>query len=385
MRITKLTSISLLGLGLNALFNGVFILQIGRVSDSALLGQSMVLWSGFFVAGACIAPFENYFLYRRMDGSEQYSKFKLLLTSSALFILVGLSISLTQDVSFWVFPLTLLTGFCVGQIVFLRSEAIHQGELARVSISNISEGVSRAAFLTIFIASFERTTFWHILISYAAGSLVSIVPYLKPRNQKTAANRVPLAANKIYGFAAIGLFTALITGGLPYLAGFFEGDNISAILFFFTLSRSLLILQSLLVYVKPHWAQKIGAENSLTRALIFSFASSVISFLLLVIFKQGIELTLNIELSMISTDNILYFSVALVFSALFNLKIAAQNASSNWGSAVTAGIIGFSTACLMFALIDSGTNSFYAAMIFAPLAGILYLFYSSRSRKTSEK
>lgn len=344
----------------------------------------MVLWSGFFVAGACIAPFENYFLYRRIDGSDQYSRFKLLLTSSLLFLLVGFSISFTQNLSFWILPLTLFTGLCIGQIVFLRSEAIYQRELTRISVSNVSEGLSRAALLAIFTVSFERITFWHILISYAAGSLISIVPYLKRRNDKSAATRVPLPVNKIFGFAVIGLFTALISGGLPYLAGFFEVGKISTILFFFTLSRSLLILQSLLVYVKPHWAQKIGEENSLSRALIFSFGSSVISFPLLVVLKQGIELTLNIELSMISTDSILYFSVALVLSALFNLKIAAQNASSDWGSAVTAGIIGFSTACLAIALIDSGSNSFYGAMIFAPLAGILYLFYSSRSRKTSE-
>ena len=383
MKISKHVSISLLGLGLNALFNGVFILQIARVSDSVLLGQSMVLWSGFFVAGSCIAPFENYFLYRRMDGFDQYSNFKLLLTSSLLFLVVGLSISFTQNVSLWTIPLTLFTGLCVGQVVFLRSEAIYQRELTRVSVSNISEGLSRVASLTLFIAYFERISFWHILISYAAGNLVSVVPYLKLRSEKSAAVRADLPVNKIYGFAVIGLFTALIAGGLPYLASYFEVEKISTILFFFTLSRSLLILQSLLVYVKPDWAQKIGAENSLSKVLVFSFGFMIFISLLLVILKQGIELNLNIELSMINTNSILYFSVALVVSAIFNLKIATQNASSDWGVAVISGILGFSTACLAFSLIDSAQNSFYGAMIFAPFAGILYLFYSARSRKTS--
>ena len=69
MKTPKLISLSLFGLALNAIFNGIFILLIARESDSRLLAQSMVIWSGFFVAGACIAPFENYFLYRRIDNA----------------------------------------------------------------------------------------------------------------------------------------------------------------------------------------------------------------------------------------------------------------------------------------------------------------------------
>ena len=384
MKTPRLVSISLLGLGLNALFNGVFILLIGRVSDSALLAQSMILWSGFFVAGACIAPFENYFLYRRMDGSDQYSKRRVLQTSSLLFLLVGFSISFTQDVSLWIFPLTMFVGICTGYIVFFRSESIYQGELKRVSLSNVSEGLSRVASLIILITLFERITFLHILISYAVGNFASIVPYLRIKSKNRSAPSLLLPANKIFGFAVIGFFTALITGGLPYLSGFFEPETIATILFFFTLSRSLLILQSVLVYVKPGWAKAFGSENSLNKVLVYSFVSSIVTFLMLSIVKFGIGLFLDVDLSSISIVDTIYFSLALVASAFFSLKIATQNVSSNWGRAAAAGVVGFSAACLTFAFIDSAVNSFYGAMIIGPLAGTIYLSYSSRRRETSE-
>jgi hypothetical protein len=383
MKTPKKVSISLLGLGLNALFNGVFILLIGKVSDSTLLAQSMILWSGFFVAGACIAPFENYFLYRRMDGSDQYSRGRVLQVSGLLFLLAGLSISFTQNVSIWITPLTMSVGICVGLMVFLRSEAIYQGELKRVSLSNISEGLSRFAALTIFIALFERITLWHILISYLVGNFASTFPYLKLKSKKGSLPSQLLSTNKIFGFTVIGLFTALITGGPPYLSGLFGVESISAILFFFTLSRSLLIFQSVLVYVKPHWAKALGGDISLAKLLVFSFASSIVTFAILLSLKFSIQLFLDIDLSAINLGATIYFSLALVVSALFSLKIAKQNVSSNWGTAATAGVIGLAAACLMFAIIESAVNSFYGAMIFGPLTGTVYLYYSSRRRATS--
>jgi hypothetical protein len=380
----KLVSISLFGLGINAAFNGIFILQIARVSDSVLLAESMVMWGGFFVAGACVAPFENYFLYRRLEGSDQYSRFKVLLLSGSLFLIIGLSLSFTQYMSLWVLPLTLLVGLCVGQIVFLRSEAIYQEELARVSLSNITEGLTRAIAILIFTLQIESITLWHILISYAVGNLVSLLPYLKIHNIKQSKTPPALSIKKVYGFAVIGLFTALITGGLPYLAGFFEVVTISTILFFFTITRSLLIFQSVLVYVKPNWAKKLGDETSMMKLSKYLLASLVPIFLLLTIVKYGVEFILDIDLSLIKYDDILYFSLALIVSAYFNLKIASQNATNLWFSAVTAGILGFLTACLAFLIIDPVANSFYGAMIFAPLIGILFLVQFSKSRETAE-
>ena len=384
MKTPKLVSISLFGLGVNALSNGVFILQIARVSDSALLAQSMVMWSGFFVAGACIAPFENYFLYRRLEGSDQYSRVKVLLLSGSLFLIIGISISFTQTISLWVLPLTLLVGLCVGQVVCLRSEAIYREELVRVSLANITEGLARAASLLVFTTQFERTTLWQILISYVAGNLVSILPYLRLQRVNQSKTRPTLSANKVYGFAVIGLFAALITGGLPYIAGFFEVGTISTILFFFTISRSLLIFQSVLVYVNPHWAKNLGDEISMLRLIKYLLASLVPTFLLLIIVKNGVELILDIDLSLIKYGDTLYFSLALVVSAYFNLKIASQNATNQWLGALSAGILGFLTACFAFLIVDPAVNSFYLAMILAPLLGILFLAQFSKSREIAE-
>jgi hypothetical protein len=297
---------------------------------------------------------------------------------------MGIPISFTQSISLWVLPLTLLVGLCVGQIVCLRSEAIYQEELARVSVANMTEGLARAVSLLVFTTQFERTTLWHILISYVVGNLVSILPYLKLQKVNQSKTRPTLSAKKVYGFAAIGLFAALITGGLPYIAGFFEVGTISTILFFFTISRSLLIFQSVLVYVNPHWAKDLGDEISMMKLIKYLLASLAPTFLLLTIVKNGVQLILNIDLSLIKHDDTLYFSLALVVSAYFNLKIASQNATNQWLSALTAGILGFSTACLAFLIVDPIVNSFYGAMVFAPLIGILFLVHFTKSRETTE-
>ena len=384
METPKLVSISLVGLGLNALFNGVFILQIGRVSDSALLAQSMILWSGFFVAGACVAPFENYFLYRRIDGSEQYSKFRVVQASSLFFLFVGLSVSFSQNVSFWIFPLTLILGFCVGQTVYLRSEAIYQGELSRVSISNIIEGLSRLVSLTLCVAYFEKVTLWQILFSYAAGNFFSLLPYLKLQKTSERKTRSTLSIKRIFGLSAIGMFTALITGGLPYTAGFFDGGTIPAILYFFTISRSLLIFQSVLVYVKPNWAQNFGAEASFIILIKFLFVSVIPIFSLLVIVKISVEMIMNVDMSLIDFGDIVYFSIALVVSAYFQLKIASQNATSRWLISLTAGVFGYLTACLAFVIVDSAAYSFYWAMILSPLMGLALLLQMNKTRRIIE-
>jgi hypothetical protein len=217
-----------------------------------------------------------------------------------------------------------------------------------------------------------------------AGNLVSILPYLRLQRVNQSKTRDTLSGNKVFGFAVIGLFAALITGGLPYIAGFFEVGTISTILFFFTISRSLLIFQSVLVYVKPHWAKNLGDEISIMKLIKYLLASVVPTFLLLIIVKNGVELFLNIDLSLIKHDDTLYFSLALVVSAFFNLKIASQNATNQWLGALTAGILGLLTACLAFLIVDPVVNSFYGAMIFAPLIGILFLTHFAKSRETAE-
>jgi hypothetical protein len=366
---------------MNAAFNAIFLLQIAKVSDSELIAQSMVVWGGFFVAGSCVAPFENYFLYRRLNGSDQYSKVTVLQLSSSLFTLVGVSISLSQSVTLWILLPTLLIGFCVGQVVYLRSEAIYQEELTKVSISNTIEGLFRVTFLMVFTTQFERITLWHVLISYAAGNIASVLPYLKLKNLNQTKTHSTLPVKKIYGFAAIGFLSALITGGLAYMAGFFEIMAISTILFFFTISRSLLIFQSALVYVKPQWALNLGGETSIAKLIKYSLASLFPIFLLLTLAKLGLELVLDIDLSLIKNADICFFSFALITSALFNLKVASQNATNQWISVLTAAILGFLTACLAFVVVEPAANSFYAAMIFAPLIGIVFLIKLTKKRE----
>jgi hypothetical protein len=380
----KLISISLVGLVLNALFNGVFILLIARESDSQILAQSMVIWSGFFVAGACIAPFENYFLYQRIGNAQNVRHGKVILLSSTVFLIVGLSIYLSQGLSVLTIPLTLTAGFCTGHMVHLRAKAISQGLLFRVSLSNSMEGFARAAVLFFCTNQIENLSSLQILLSYIAGTLVSLLPYLQLKNKREIKVPETIPNLKLYGLAIIGLLTSLTTGGLPYLAGYFDATSISIILFFFTLSRSLLIIQSILVYVKPQIAKDLGEAISSRTLLRYSIPLIAINFSLLLLLKHSVETILDINLSSIDQKDLFLYASSLVTSAFFALKIATKNASAQWGYAVTSGVFALLVACLSFVLIGTGTNAFHTAMILAPLTGILTLIQLDKRREISE-
>ena len=381
MKTPKLISLSLFGLALNAIFNGIFILLIARESDSQLLAKSMVLWSGFFVAGACIAPFENYFLYRRIGNAAPQRQGRVILLSCTVFLLVGLSICISQKVNLWTLPLTLTAGLCTGKMVHLRARAISEGHLTRVSLSNAIEGLARATMLIFWIHQYEKLTFLQILISYIAGNLISLIPYLVRENKEIANERDAIPHLKIYGFAIIGLLTSLMSGGLPYVAGYFNAESISVTLFFFTLSRSLLILQSILVYVKPNYAKQLGNGNSSKILLVYSIPLFTLGYLILLLFKYVVETMLAIDLSSINHIDLIWFALGLVLSAFFALKISTKNATDKWIYALISSLSGVLAACLPFILRGSGATSFHTAMILAPLTGILTLAQLDKRRE----
>ena len=380
----KLVPVSLFGLAFNAICNAIFILQIAKTSDSELLAQSMVMWSGFFVAGACVAPFENYFLYRRIGETHDERDNGVVILSSVLFLIVGISLIIAQEASFWIAPLTFLIGICVGKMVHLRSKAISGNKLVRVSLSNSAEGLVRAIVIFVMYRNFETLNLLLVVTAYLLGNLVSLLPVLNNPSEKGLSSLKSFPKSKFYSLSAIGLVSALITGGLPYIAGFFQASSIAPILFFFTLSRSLLILQSLLVYVNPRFAKNLGTERSLSKLVKFSIPLALFIFLILSTLKKFAEMFLAINLNSIGSLGILVFSVALLLSALFSLSISTQNSGSRWINSLYAGVVGLIASCIAFKVIESSQNSFYISMILAPLFGLICLSYLDRRSEMAE-
>jgi hypothetical protein len=374
----KLVPVSLFGLAFNAICNSLFLLQIAKFSDSELLAHSMVMWSGFFVAGACVSPFESYFLYRKIGDSHEERHSNVVILSSTLFLLVGISLNITQQASVWVPALTLLLGYCVGKMVYLRAKAISEKKLTRVSLSNSAEGLVRATAVFVMIQEFKSLNLTLIIMAYLLGNLVSLIPVLpnSAGNNLTILESIPTP--KFYSLGAIGLMSALITGGLPYIAGFFHSSSIASLLFFFTLSRSLLILQSLMVYVNPKFAKRFGEEKSLVKFLKVSMPLFALIFILLIALKTFAEIFLGIDLNSIKLTEISFFSAALLLGALFNLGIATQNSGNKWKNSIYPGIVGIISCCLAFKVIESSENAFYFSMVFAPLIGLLLLNYLAR-------
>jgi hypothetical protein len=379
VRIPKLLGTSLVGLALNAVFNGFYLLLIARESDSQLLAQSMVMWAGFFVAGACIAPFENYRLYRQLGEDGDQSQGKILGLISFLFVGVGVSIYISQDQTLWVLPIILAIGLCVGMMVSLRAYAISQAEMKTVSISNAAEGVTRFACITFFIFQFEEITFLHVLISYLIGNIVSLTPYARKRNLEKLDKIEPIPTSRLYGLAVVGLSTAHVTGGLPYLAGYFEANSISTILFFYTLTRSLLIIQSILVYVRPQLAKELGEENPPFAVFKNLVLVLLLTHVLILILKYGLETIFEFDLSQLGLVSTFLFAISIVLNAYFALRIAAKNVSIQWWYGLISSCLSLLTAFLCFTLIDSSKFAFYCAMILAPLVGIVTSFQKRSS------
>jgi hypothetical protein len=380
----KLVPVSLFGLAFNALCNSIFILQIAKFSDSELLAHSMVMWSGFFVAGACVAPFENYFLYRRIGESHEEKHSNVVILSSILFLLVGISLNITEQASVWVPALTLLLGFCVGKMVYLRAKAISEKKLTRVSLSNSAEGLVRATAVFVMIQECKSLNLTLIIAAYLLGNLVSLIPVLPNSNGNDLSILESIPTPKFYSLGAIGLMSALITGGLPYIAGFFQSSSIASLLFFFTLSRSLLILQSLMVYVNPKFAKRFGEKRSLVKSFKFSTPLFAVIFILLIALKKFAEIFLDIDLNSIKLTETLFFTTALLLGALFNLGIATQNSGNKWKNSIYSGIVGIVSCCLAFKTIESSENAFYFSMVFAPLIGLLLLYYLERRSEIAE-
>jgi hypothetical protein len=210
--------------------------------------------------------------------------------------LVGISLNITQQASVWVPALTLLLGFCVGKMVYLRAKAISDKKLTMVSLSNSAEGLVRATAVFVMIHEFESLNLTLIITAYLLGNLVSLIPVLSNSNGNDLSIVESIPTRKFYSLGAIGLMSALITGGLPYVAGFFHASSIASLLFFFTLSRSLLILQSLMVYVNPKFAKHFGEEKSLVKIFKVSMPLLVVIFVLLIALKKFAEIFLDILL-----------------------------------------------------------------------------------------
>ena len=374
VRIPRQVSISLIGLALNTLFNGIFLLQIANTADPILLTQSIVMWGGFFIAGACIAPFENYFLYRYLERAKEQAHGKIVALSSLLFLAVGISLSLIQNTTLWTIPLTLVVGITTGHIVKMRAVAIYQEDLLRVSVSNATEGLTRVLVLASLVNFHGSLTFLQILVAYVAGNIVSLLPYARVYHEREDSNLHVISISDTSTLATIGLLTSLITGGLPYLAGYFDAESIASILFFYVLSRSLLVLQSILVYVKPRLAKEIGDTTSLRRILKYAIPILTVNFILLSGIRIVLDKSLGIDLSGLNSSDLLYFALALVVSSFFTLVIASRNISPKRNFVLTSTAISLATACTLFSTIDSMMIGFYCAMVFSPIVGILALF-----------
>jgi hypothetical protein len=203
------------------------------------------------------------------------------------------------------------------------------------------------------------------------GNVVALTPFIRKRNLQKLNKLESIPTPRLYGLAVVGLSTALVSGGLPYLAGYFEVNSISTILFFYTLARSLLITQSILVYVRPQLARELGEYNAPSTAFKILVPLLFLTHILILILKYGVETIFKFDLSELGILVSFMFAISIVLNGYFALRIAAKNVSIQWWNGLISSCLSLLTAFLCFTLIDSGNFAFYSAMILAPLVGIV--------------
>ena len=132
-----------------------------------------------------------------------------------------------------------------------------------------------------------------------------------------------------------------------------------------------MIIQSILVYVRPQLAKKLGEDNSPLAVFKILVPLLFLIHILILILKYGVETVFRFDLSQLGTVDPFLFTISIVLNGYFALRIAAKNISIQWWNGLASSCLSLLTAFLCFTIIDSSKIAFYSAMILAPLVGII--------------
>ncbi len=370
--------VSISGLIINGVGNGLFIILVSRYSTPEVTTQTMLIWAAFFVAGACVAPFENLFLYRVTVQGNEVSSGRITFFAITIFGVIGGTLYFLTSAGLMAIITSIMVGWSNVTIVRSRAHSIAYQKLARVSISNSIEGAGRALGLYLFIVFNNTLTTEMVIQSYVLGNLLALIPYRIAPHLPTTDAKFIVSWRKIFGLSLIGFLVALSTGGLPYLSGFFGVTNISIYLLIFTLARSLLIMQTLLTYHSPMSVIKLGSHNSYSRMLISITIASTLFYCCLIPLKATLDFFTGINLESVSYLDLWFYAMGLASSSIFGLKIAAQNSSAEWKLAIAGALVSVATATSFFLVITDQSQAFLLAMSIAPFLGLMTVVHFDR-------
>ncbi len=272
-------------------------------------------------------------------------------------------------------------------LINVRNRPVRLGmrDFRVVARANTYEGLSRALVMLCVVMFQLKLNASIVLFIFLLGSLSANIIYLRKMNYKfdpkdTFEN---LKKEKIIGLSIIGASSALFTGGLPYFVGIFNDSNLTPYVTFYTITRLLLIVQSVLTSIKPNQVNDFGINSSLRTFLIYAIAMLIPTTLGLFILKNLLSKIGLDYLAAINNFEVMFFSSSLVFGALYSIYVSSKCATDSWKICILPSV---SSACISIILLTTIINkliAFQATMVVAPLSAALLVLY--RSAKISNR
>jgi hypothetical protein len=373
------------GYALNGLGNALFIYLISIHVSSEVLLQTIVYWSAIFWSGTVLAPFETLFLYSKAKKTALNYSLLLPVVGVTIFSLSGIIIFLTLNSH----PITIFVMAAIGYSNLInvrnRPTRLAMQEYKVVARANTYEGLARvfALLCLIFLKIDFNSSI--VLTVFLLGSLSANVIYLRRGDINFESKDINENINKekIIGLSIIGASSALFTGGLPYFVGIFNDSDLTPYVTFYTITRLFLIIQSVVISIRPNRVNNFGINLSLRSFVVYSIILLIpTSFGLFLLKKLLSKIGLD-YLSAINNFEVMFFSSSLVFGALYSIYVSSKCATDSWKICILPSVSSACIAIISLTTIINKVIAFQATMVVAPLSAALLVLY--RSAKISNR
>jgi hypothetical protein len=367
------------GYALNGIGNSLFIYLISVKASNEVLLLTIVFWSAIFWSGTVLAPVETLFLYSKAKKTSLNYSFLLPLVGVSIFTLTAVVVYFTLEAPFITIPIMTAIGY--SNLINIRNRPIRLAsrDFNVVARANTLEGVLRAILILLLIFFAVDLNPLLILTVFLLGNLSANYIYL--RNYKSDFHSKEdyghINKRKIIGLSLIGASSALFSGGLPYFVGVFDDINLTPYITFYTLTRLMLIAQSIITSVKPNEVNNFGSDLRFKTFLRY-FMVLVIPVYLALLVLQKLLSRIGLEyLSVIGSYEVISFTTSLIFTSFLTIYISSLSTTDSWKICIIPAITSAIFALILITSITDKVLAFQLTMSLAPLLAITLLLYRS--------
>jgi hypothetical protein len=367
------------GYALNGIGNSLFIYLISVKASNEVLLLTIVFWSAIFWSGTVLAPFETLFLYSKAKKTSLNYSILLPLVGVSIFTLSAVVVYFTLESPFITIPIMTAIGY--SNLINIKNRPIRLAskDFNVVAKANTLEGVLRAILILLLIFFAVDLNPSLILTVFLLGNLSANYVYLRSHKQtiEPKENYGHVDKQKIIGLSLIGASIALFSGGLPYFVGVFDDINLTPYITFYTISRLLLIVQSIITSVKPNEVNNFGSDLRFKKSLQYFLILVIPTYFALLIIQKLLS-RIGLEyLSAIGGYEVISFTTSLIFTSFLTIYISSLSATDSWKICVNPAITSAIFAIVLIVSITDKVLAFQLTMSLAPLLAITLLLYRS--------